>query len=86
MSEKPCQKEYDDFVEAGMEHDRIQQAISGILPLGKELSATVDLVPVVLTEEMMTRWRELKKQVGPAHDDWIQKAQVYQDCRKRHMR
>ena len=78
-----CEKEYQDFVEAGKEYERIEMALSSILPpVTEPLSQAEDITPKVLTQEMLDQWRDLKDELGPAHDDWLRKTQVYLDCKK----
>ncbi len=78
-----CEKEFKEFVDAGTEWSRVQMALSSIFPaIPKPLSETEDVVPTVLTQEMLDQARDLRAQEGPAFDEYLRAGQVYQDCKK----
>ena len=83
MAESPCRKEEKEFIEALLKHGEAEQRASGFLPLvAKPLDPTRDLVPVIVTSEMLEQWRKAKSQEAEAANELDAKADALVECRK----
>jgi hypothetical protein len=82
MSNDPCKKEYEEFLEAMNEWTKASNARRAILPpVTEPLDPIKDVEPKNVD---LDEWRKASEREKAANEDFITKNEAYLKCRKQH--